>query len=604
MLFRTALALTGALLCALVSRVAAEGYIPEQGSVAIVLNQPECLLQFFSTSLFEKDPYAVDNATCTPWNPYPRILSVSNMVVSDLNAQTDLLPNHQITLPTFNPKGVALVAAEEALKVISYTMRAEALASSGMRNESDPTQPRSVIGIVGPSYADSTSASALAYSAADMMQVAPLVPAADLSDASKYPYLLRLRGSEHTQAAAILDLCLAVGLKRVALLHSNDIYGNSFHSNLEDAIKKHGDRSDLKVEYKAAVPLSRFLSKNTPEYASAEEKLREHMRAIKQQQLRVIVLYTTTGDDALLYDIVAKDETTGGEFADFFASHQQLIIAPADWPAFVGLAGKKRPGTLALTFPSQMHLKDDDSPLEIKLWSREGNPERKVQLRSKKALHDALSTPSLPFSKLSTGIHFVAESAYDSILLLALTFDELLERNRTATPGSSEAIELAKILNDRALFGQAMQKAVKTKKFVGHSGPIEFDGLLDRKPQYGIGRWQSNLLTSGDFQVIGQWNTDTHSIAFFDGDSTIISNGEDEDVVARVRALLQVDYAADAVAGQPGDNALLPSDGPRTIRRLKQVNVQALGITLGVIGIACALAVVGTLTTRILYLYM
>ncbi|MES1908766.1 MAG: hypothetical protein MHM6MM_001640 [Cercozoa sp. M6MM] len=588
------LVLTGTLLA--LNIVASAAYVPGSGKVAIALNQPACLLQFFATGLSEKDPSAINNATCDPWEAFNVILGSSMMALGDLNNKTlnpDFLEHHPLTLPQFNPMGVALRAAQVALDVVNHAREAETIAASGLRNESDPTQPRSLLGVIGPSYADSTSASSLIYSAANLMQVAPLVPAADLSDASKYPFLARLRGSEQTQAVALLDLCLAVGFKRVALLHSNDIYGNSFHANLADAMKNRGGvAADFDVGYKAAVPLSRFLSKDSAEYAEAEVKMREHLRLIEQEQLRVILLHTTTGDDALLYDIVAKDEKEGGEFQDFFRLHQHLILAPADWPAFVGLAGKKRPGTMALTLPSQMYKKNNDSLLEVELWSREGHPKRTGYLRSKKAFHDALSV-NAPFSALSTGIHFVAESAYDSVVLLALAFDELVERNRTAT--GSEAAELAEVFEDHMKFGLAMHDSIRSKSFFGHSGSIELDPLLDRKPQYGIARWQANALTSGDFQVIGTWDLDTHAIAFTDGSSDEViatSDGSNEDDIARVRQLILVDFSADAVEGQPGDNALLPADGPGKVEMLNQVEIGMLGVLLGVIGICSALAVI------------
>ncbi|MES1908064.1 MAG: hypothetical protein MHM6MM_001071 [Cercozoa sp. M6MM] len=571
-------------------------YIPDQGTVSIALNQPSCLLQFFSTGLTAKDPDAVNHAPCSPWDAYPTILGVSTMALMDINDETlnpNFLPNHNLTLPRFDPKGIALVAAKEALQVVNYVNQAETLAAAGLRNESDPTQPRPMVGVIGPSYADSTSASSLIYSAADLMQVAPLVPAADLSDASKYPYLLRMRGSEQTGVVAILDLCLSVGFKRVAILHSNDLYGNSFHSSLDDAISQRGAvAEDFEVGYKAAVPLSRSLSKNSTEYADAEERMREHMRQIEKEQLRIILLYTTTGDDDLLYDIVAKDEASSGEFQDYFRSHQHLVVAPPEWPAFVGIVGKKRPATLALTPPSYMYLKDDPSLLEVELWSRPGHPKRTAYLRSKTALHAALSAPDVPFSILSTGIHFVAETAYDSVVLLALTFDELLERNRTATPGSDEAIKLAALLSDRELFGRAMQKHIGHQKFSGHSGPVEFDALLDRKPAYGVARWQANAFLTGDFQVIGSWDTDTHTIAFNTNDGGVLaSDGTNQEDVARARSFVQVDYSANAVAGQPGDNGFLPQDGPGKVETLNQVKIQALGIVLGVIGIVCAVGV-------------
>ncbi|MES1907236.1 MAG: hypothetical protein MHM6MM_000396 [Cercozoa sp. M6MM] len=574
-------------------------YVPSEGPVAIASLHPTHLTQFFATAQTEKNPESIDSAVRTPFPVYGPMLRGIRMALEDMNNKTlnpQFLPNHQIELPEFNNSGgIALRAAEATLNVVNQLYWVDRFAQTGIRNSSDPSQPKTIIGVHGPSYADPTSVSAVFLSAASVVQVSTLVPAADLSDASKYPFLVRLRGPEQSQARAILDLLLAVNLRRVALLHSNDIYGNSVHANLAEARKERGAvADDFDLAYKAAVPLSRFLDKTSDTYAMAEQQMRDHLRYVVEQQIRIVLLWTTTGDDALLYDIVAKDEKEGGEFADFFTSHKHLVIAPADWPAFAGVARKKRPGTLALTFPSQMSLKDNNDLYEVDLWTRDGNSKRSLFLRSKKDFHDRLHGlfgNDTEFSTISTGFHFAVEAAYDATIIMALAFDELIERNRTAT--GEEATKMQAKMSRLKPFGRAMHAAIKTKKFVGHSGYVELDPFLDRKPQYGISAWQSNALWSGDFEVFGHWDVDTNSIVLTDADRNVIARGDgtNEDETKLLRSLIKVDFGTEANNGLPSDNGVLPADGPQEIRTLKQVSISALGVVLGVMGLVASLFV-------------
>ena len=154
--------------------------------------------------------------------PGVEIVEMWVYAVEAINRRNDVLPNVTLGLEIRNDCGNQDVALWTAMTMMSPSGNQEFEEICPKQNRSDP---KSLIGIVGPSRSTTSSVAARVGRLNRIPVISFAATSDELSDSSEFPYFLRTVPSDNFQAGAILDLLLHFNWKYITLLYSADTYG-------------------------------------------------------------------------------------------------------------------------------------------------------------------------------------------------------------------------------------------------------------------------------------------------------------------------------------------------------------------------------------------
>ena len=412
----------------------------------------------------------------------PAHIEAFKYVLDNVNARHDLLPNISLGYVVMDTCYHDLAALAQTLYLLPDPDDPNVATPGRVENCTGVRQRFDVTGIVGPV---TSREGVMVGGLATLFKIPTIMTFAssdELSDNTRFEYVMRMVPPDRYQADAILDFLLEFGWTYVSLLYLEGSYGENGAKQIEKRNKKRG----ICIAYSHMIPSD----------SGDEEAEYVVNQLIKFKQARAVICFI---DSAVQMRIFERIRRRG--FRGYF------IWVGSD--SFSSQTGPEADGSFSVSFVSQ----EDEAFLKyfasLTAVDNHQNPwfgdywemihdcqwDRTAGNRS---CYRVENTPKTDVDVRGIGVTRIIDAA----LVFAYALHTLIE---THCP---EGFSDKKVLDD-CVTGERLLPVLLNTSFQGYSGRVEFDGAGDLIGQYTIEQY---VLDRDKRVPVARWDRETESI--------------------------------------------------------------------------------------------
>ncbi len=414
-------------------------------------------------------------------------------VIREINRNSTILPNISLGYVFADSCDRDLVSLARALYYIPRNNQSNVQQSKAPFVEECGNQVHSypVSGVLG--YLRSADAVLVAplLSVAQIPFLAPVVSSDDLSDRTRFEYLIRMVLPDRYQVKAMMDFAQHYNFTYISLLYADGSYGlnaakyiniEAKHRGICIAYRKQISSLDTKEDYNQVVKnLVRNLEARVVILFLRDYGYKMLFAALKRQN--IFNYFILLASDSLGYYKLGKFEN-----GCFFTL-----------PKTQDMASQFREMYNQIT-PDRAR----ENPWIFSQWERYYDCKwfTKDSNKSCQQFANKSHTDLPPYVYLNSNIF------HDALWVYAFALDTLI---RDRCP---EAFVNTAIL-DKCIQGQHLLSYMKNVSFEGVSGPVKFNANGDKLDSYNIIQYEYN---DGEhsFNIIGTWNSDGETLALYE----------------------------------------------------------------------------------------